>query len=156
MAADNSNKSEGGLLAMINNALVGRRPSSDQSTPAPDSEPQPVEVQPPAIEEPRSVSSAFEPRDRPPSRGPTGPVVRRMITAEQMEGVIRKALSDLPEFGEGHGISIVVYGYTPWNVLLQFRPGAISVTNADVVKKAVTLSVEMLRLDFDIEMPGSG
>lgn len=152
MTSEDQKKSDTGLLAMINSVLSGKSPVSPSA-------PEPAEVQPPTAEPP--ISEPPELAQQVPDAEPGGadlpePVTgRRRLTVEQMESVIRKVLTELPEFGNGGGTQIIVYGYHPWNALVLFEASAVSSEDARAIKQAVEIAVETLRRDYDIVMPTS-
>lgn len=105
---------------------------------------------------PSEVNTVPDLVDEPASKeAPTVPypvVGKRFVTAKELAEIIRANLRDVPDFPTS-GISINVYGYTPWNAMLVFAPSSVVPEVAARLRVDLVEIVNRLRHEFDLEIP---
>jgi hypothetical protein len=144
-----------GLLGMLGRALSKSKDSFRFETesveekgplPQPEVETATLSVSP-EIAEPTVKSVASElPRTAQPSLGNP-----RKLSVERVQELILRALRQITNFPE-RGVALTVYGFRPWNAMLNFAPGSTSYSEAAVFRKALAEIVDELRAQVEVDI----
>jgi hypothetical protein len=78
--------------------------------------------------------------------------VQRSHTAVEIQDLILSALTTFPDAPK-KGMTITVYGYTPWNAMVTFAPGSVNSATASTIRSMLQRIVERLREQIEIEIP---
>jgi hypothetical protein len=138
---------EDGLLTMLKRAVF---PGQDQILPL-----QPMEVE--EIEaDPQQVESETAP-DREPAALELStispiPEPRKNRSSVEIQDMILNALLAIPDAPK-EGMTVTVYGYSPWNAMVTFAPGTTSTVIAKAIRGLLGRIVEEMRDKIQIEIP---
>jgi hypothetical protein len=99
---------------------------------------QPVDID---RRQPTELTSAVRP----------APSLPRKVSASKVQSLILKALGQVPGFPE-RGVAVTVYGFRPWNAMLNFAPRSTSYNEAIVFRKALASIVQELRTRVEVDI----
>ena len=125
--------------------VVGEKPAPEvQETVMPST---PTETLAPAAQEERAsdVHLTAQPAPKKP----------RSLSAGQVQALIRQGLSQIPDFPE-RGVAVTVYGFRPWNAMLNFAPSSTSYKQAIAFREALTEIVHVLRTQVEVDINEDG
>ena len=151
-----------GLLRMLSRALskstdLDTAPA-EHRTPSP--EPMVGMVASPSPPTPGADAQEADGReqDAPPTelRSTTqhSPVKPRTLTADEVRSLILESLGQIPNFPR-RGVAVTVYGFRPWNAMLNFAPRSTSHSEALVFRKALADIVRELRAQVELDIGGN-
>lgn len=78
------------------------------------------------------------------------PVKRRTLSTDKVQWLILESLRQIPDFPE-RGVAVTVYGFRPWNAMLNFAPGSTSHGEAIAFREALADIVHELRTQVEID-----
>jgi hypothetical protein len=81
---------------------------------------------------------------------PPLPVKRRTLSTDKVQSLILENLRQIPDFPE-RGVAVTVYGFRPWNAMLNFAPGSTSHREAIAFREALADIVRELRTRVEID-----
>jgi hypothetical protein len=84
-----------------------------------------------------------------PSR--SAPKPPRKVSASKVQSLILQALRQVSGFPES-GVAVTVYGFRPWNAMLNFAPRSTSYNEAIVFRKALAEIVQELRIRVEVDI----
>ena len=145
------NEPDDGLLAMLNRVVsteqdqirlsqprevaeIKSDPRQDESVTAPEPE---LDREPAMLEQ--STMSPI-------------PETRKNRSSVQIQDVILNALLAIPDAPK-EGMTVTVYGYSPWNAMVTFAPGTTTTVIAKAIRGLLARIVEEMRDKIQIEIP---
>lgn len=146
--SDNSGADKG-LLALIQGVLGTRHSAPSPEPELPRDEPQQEQAPAEAAEPPQEAESpaaetvAVTEPDRPAE------TYDRRKTADELAGIILKALQTL-DGAPASGFVVTVYGGNPWNAMLTIKPDAGPIADPGLWRARVREMAVRLRQDFDL------
>jgi hypothetical protein len=143
-----------GLLGMLSRALS--RPADNfkseiapaheqKSPPEPD-----VDAMGPPLELLRSVVQNEPAEPELQFAAPPLPVKRRTLSTDKVQSLILENLRQIPDFPV-RGVAVTVYGFRPWNAMLNFAPGSTSHREAIAFREALADIVREFRTRVEID-----
>lgn len=75
----------------------------------------------------------------------------RTASAEQVQSLILESLRQIPDFPT-RGVAVTVYGFRPWNAMLNFAPGSASQGEAINFREALADIVHELRTRVEVDV----
>jgi hypothetical protein len=75
---------------------------------------------------------------------------RRTLPTDKVQSLILESLRQIPDFPE-RGVAVTVYGFRPWNAMLNFAPGSTSHREAIAFREALADIVRELRTRVEID-----
>jgi hypothetical protein len=79
------------------------------------------------------------------------PVELSTLPSDKVQSLILQALRQVPNFPE-RGVAVTVYGFRPWNAMLNFAPGSVSHREAVVFREALCDIVRELRTQIELDI----
>ena len=79
------------------------------------------------------------------------PVKRRTLSTDKVQSLILEKLRQTPDFPE-RGVAVTVYGFRPWNAMLNFAPGSVLHREAIVFREALCDIVRELRTQIELDI----
>lgn len=78
------------------------------------------------------------------------PVKRRTLSTDKVQSLILESLWKIPDFPQ-RGVAVTVYGFRPWNAMLNFAPGSTSHSEAIAFREALVDIVREFRTQVEID-----
>lgn len=78
------------------------------------------------------------------------PVKRRTLSTDKVQSLILESLKQIPDFPE-RGVAVTVYGFQPWNAMLNFAPRSTSHGAAIAFREALAEIVRELRTQVEVD-----
>jgi hypothetical protein len=78
-------------------------------------------------------------------------VKRRILSTDEVQSLVLEGLRQIPDFPE-RGAAVTVYGFRPWNAMLNFAPGSTSHGEAIAFREALADIVRELRTQVEIDI----
>jgi hypothetical protein len=82
------------------------------------------------------------------------PVKPRTLTGDEVRSLILESLGQIPNFPK-RGVAVTVYGFRPWNAMLNFAPRSTSHSEALVFREALADIVRELRPQVEVDIEGN-
>jgi hypothetical protein len=142
-----------GLLGMLSRALS--RPTDGfkfEIVPAHEQKP-PPEPNVDVVGPPELLGSAVQKQPAEPElqfAAQLLPVKRRTLSTDKVQWLILESLRQIPDFPD-RGVAVTVYGFRPWNAMLNFAPGSTSHGEAIAFREALADIVRELRTQIEID-----
>jgi hypothetical protein len=105
----------------------------------------------------KTTTTAVEPADLPAADKRLRSVAsqpepnRPRLSAEKVQSLLLQSLARIPNFPE-RGVAVTVYGFNPWNAMLNFAPRSASHRDAIMFREALADMVQKLRVQVDVDI----
>jgi hypothetical protein len=145
------NDSEDGLLAMLKRVILT---GQDQILPAHLPEAGNIESDPKQFEPETAQEQEPERQPAPLALSTISPITetRQKRSSVEIQDIILNALVAIPDAPK-EGMTVTVYGYSPWNAMVTFAPGSATTATAKTIRGLLGRFVERMRDKIQINIP---
>jgi hypothetical protein len=140
---------EDGLLTMLKRVVLR---SEDQILPSQPTEVEEIESDLQQVESETALEPELEPQLTELSTNSPIPETRKNRSSVEIQDMILNALLAIPDAPK-EGMTVTVYGYSPWNAMVTFAPGTTTTAIAKAIREFLGRLVEEMRDKIQIDIP---